>query len=231
MEKKFTFSDKPLTAKIVYASVISILCVSAIIIGIVAANNRKKTDLPTEPPISDTTNNNDGGTAGEENTGSDNTGEENESRPITFISPTVGIVTKSHSTTVPVYSDTLGEWRVHLGIDIEASEGADVFASASGTVEGVYSDNMLGNTVKIKHSNELTTIYSNLGDDITVSVGDTVNQGDKIGTVGDSSLSELADDSHIHFELFANGISTNPLDYISDASKESSLGIVSKTEE
>ena len=58
MEKKFTFSDKPLTAKIVYASVISILCVSAIIIGIVAANNRKKTDLPIDPPISDTGNNN-----------------------------------------------------------------------------------------------------------------------------------------------------------------------------
>lgn len=234
MEKKFIFSDKPLTAKIVYASVITILCVSAIIVGIVAANNRKKTDTPNEePPITDNNTGTDAGENGGENEGgnTDNGGTEGDGQTLTFISPAVGTVMKSHSTTVPVYSDTLGEWRVHLGIDIEAEEGADVYASSDGTVVGVYSDNMLGNTVKIQHSDELVTVYSNLGDDIAVSVGDTVSSGDKIGTVGDTTLSELADESHVHFELLANGISVNPLDYISEASKEASLGIVGKSEE
>ena len=234
MEKKFTFSDKPLTTKIVYASVITILCVSAIIVGIVAANNRKKADVPVpdNPPIGDSGDTgNEGGDGG--NNGGTNEGEgnkDNENLTLTFTSPTVGTVMKSHSTTVPVYSDTLGEWRVHLGIDIEAEEGSDVFASSSGKVIEVYSDNMLGNTVKIQHSDELVTVYSNLGDDISVAVGDTVSSGEKIGTVGDSSLSELADESHIHFELLANGVSVNPLDYISEESKEASLGIVAKEE-
>lgn len=234
MEKKFTFSDKPLASKIVYASVITILCVSAIVVGIVAANNRKKSEVPTpnNPPIADgsDTGNEGGNTENNGNTGEGENNTDNGNLTLTFTSPAVGTVMKSHSTTVPVYSDTLGEWRVHLGIDIEAEEGGDVYASCGGKVIGVYSDTMLGNTVKIQHSDELVTVYSNLGDDISVSVGDTVKSGEKIGTVGDSSLSELADESHIHFEVLANGISVNPLDYISEESKKASLGIVAKEE-
>lgn len=237
MEKKFTFSDKPLVAKLIYASVIAILCISAIVVGIVAANNRKNnTDNPGEnPPLG-------GDSNGQDSTGDstdapgDNTSPDDGQNPepntaLTYIAPAVGTVMKSHSTTVPVYSDTLGEWRVHLGLDIGTDEGADVFASADGTVSGIFSDPMLGNTVEITHTNEIKTLYSNLGEDITVSVGDTVTGGTKIGTVGDSSVSELADEPHIHFELLANNISVNPLDYISEESKSTSLGITAQGEE
>ena len=48
MEKKFKFSDKTKVSKIVYATVIAILCISAIVIGIVAANSRKQETLPPE---------------------------------------------------------------------------------------------------------------------------------------------------------------------------------------
>lgn len=240
MEKKFTFSNKPLVAKLIYASVIAILCISAIVVGIVAANNRKQTDTPNtdNPPIGDNTpddstdtGNNDNTTPPDDNPAPDGGDNNQPNASITYVSPAVGTVMKSHSTTVPVYSDTLGEWRVHLGIDIGTDDGADVFASADGTVTGIFSDPMLGNTVEITHSSEIKTVYSNLGEDITVSVGDTVKGGDKIGTVGDSSVSELADEPHIHFELLANNISVNPLDYISEESKNSSLGIVSNGEE
>lgn len=235
MEKKFTFSDKPLVAKLIYASVIAILCISAIVVGIVSANNRKNsTDNPggENPPIGD--NGQDSGdnsdTPGDNTSPDDGQGSEPNST-ITYTSPAAGTVMKSHSTTVPVYSDTLGEWRVHLGIDIGTDEGADVFASADGTVSGIFNDPMLGNTVVITHTNEIKTLYSNLGEDITVSVGDTVTGGTKIGTVGDSSVSELADEPHIHFEIFANNISVNPLDYISEESKSASLGITVQGEE
>ena len=227
MEKNFTFSNKPLVAKLVYASVIAILCISAIVVGIVAANNRKK-PAGENPPIDGEINGDTGDNQG--STPSDTPAPEDGQNPdanlsVTYVSPAVGSVMKSHSTTVPVYSDTLGEWRVHLGIDIGTDEGADVFASADGTVTGIFSDPMLGNTVVITHSGEIKTVYSNLGEDITVSVGDTVKGGDKIGVVGDSSVSELADEPHIHFELLANNISVNPLDYICEESKSASLGI------
>ena len=234
MEKNFTFSNKPLVAKLIYASVIAILCISAIVVGIVAANNRKK---PTgeNPPLDGEINGGDTAGDGQDSTPGDTPAPDDGQNPdtnltLTYLAPAVGSVMKSHSTTVPVYSDTLGEWRIHLGIDIGTDDGADVFASADGTVTGIFSDPMLGNTVEITHSGEIKTVYSNLGEDITVSVGDAVKGGDKIGVVGDSSVSELADEPHIHFELLANNISVNPLDYISDESKSASLGITAQGE-
>ena len=50
MEKKIKFSDNPTVAKTVYGAIIALLCITAIIIGIVAANNRKKDNAPTEQP-------------------------------------------------------------------------------------------------------------------------------------------------------------------------------------
>ena len=52
-----------------------------------------------------------------------------------------------------------------------------------------------------------------------------VKSGEKIANLGDSAISELADEPHLHFEIMINGVSLNPLDYISDEAKKTSLGI------
>ena len=216
MEKKFKFSGKPLTAKIVYAAVIAILCISAIVVGIVSAASRAKEDsLPNEP----VTDGNDTPSPAPE----DNPSEEKE----TFISPVVGQVVLSHDLSMPVYSTTLDEWRVHAGIDISTEDGAPVYASEAGTVSRVYNDPLLGFTVEITHKGNFKTRYSNLDakDTGLVSVGDTVESGQRIGSVGDSSVSELAEEPHLHFEMLFNGVKVNPLDYLSEASKRASLGI------
>ena len=228
MEKKFKFSDKDTASKIIYLTVIAILCVSAIVIGIVAANNRKKTDDQSDPPVSE---------GGEDNNSSDGNGsteppkdnnEDTKPKPLTFASPVIGTVIKSHSTTVPVFSNTLDEWRIHTGLDIMADEGADVLAAADGEVTGVYQDPMLGRTVEITHSDTHKTYYSNLdADTVFVKEGDAVKLGDKIGVIGDTTVSEMADEPHLHFEMFVSGVSVNPLDYFTEESKETALGIVS----
>jgi murein DD-endopeptidase MepM/ murein hydrolase activator NlpD len=231
MEKKFKFSDRSAVSKIVYLTVIAILCVSAIVIGIVAANSRKKTD--NAPPIGDGTNigdNTDGnGTADEGTDGSQNTEKPNKPEiKISFVSPAVGTVIKSHSSTVPVFSETLEEWRIHTGLDISVADNSEIYASCGGEVTGVYKDPMLGTTVELTHSANHKSYYSNLDpDSIAVKVGDVVEQGDVIASVGDSAISEIADEPHVHFELKVNGSSVNPLDYITDDSKEAALGIVS----
>ena len=233
MEKKFKFSDKSAVSKIVYLTVVAILCVSAIVIGIVAANSRKKTDVEN-PPVTDNTdggNNTDteqgGSGSNTDGEGSGNTDTKPEVKP-TFVSPTVGTVIKSHSTTVPVFSNTLEEWRIHTGLDISTEEGAEVFATCAGEVTGVYNDPMLGQTVEITHTENHKSYYSNLSKEgIKVAVGDTVEQGTLIGTVGDTSVSEIADEVHLHFELKVNDVSVNPLDYFTEDSKKASLGIVS----
>ena len=222
MEKKIDFSDKSVTSKIVYAVVIAILCITAIVVGIVSAASRSKDNTDVEnPPISDGTTNEGNG----ENTPPPNDTPKEEAK-LSFIAPTAGTVVKEHSLELPVFSVTLGEWRVHTGIDISCDEGASVYASEAGVVSGIYSDPMLGYTVEITHSGDIKTRYSNLSSDaLELKVGDKVALGDKIGVVGDTSLSELAEEPHLHFEVLLKDVKVNPMDYINEESKKASLGI------
>ena len=220
MDKQIKFSEQPTRVKIIYAATLAVLCITAVIIGIVSVASQKETpsgQIET-PPVSDVT-----------DTDSPDESEKEETKKpekLTFVSPVVGEITKSHSLDTPVFSSTLGEWRVHSGIDISAAEGSPVYAAAGGRVSRVYSDPLLGKTVEITHEGGVTSVYSNLQNTgIEVKEGDTVSSGAKLGLVGDTSLSELADEGHLHFAVKVNGVSVNPLDYISEASKQASLGI------
>ena len=229
MDTKFRFSDQPRRIKIIYAAVISVLCVTAVIIGIVSAAQRKN-DTPIDDPVGNLPSIGDGvvNAGNEAQTPNEDTGSENESTPqkLTFVSPVVGEVTKHHSIDTPVFSNTLNEWRVHTGIDISADEGAEVFCSADGVVTKIYSDPLLGKTVEVTHEGGIVSTYSNLATaSIAVNEGDEVKSGALLGKVGDTSLSELADEAHLHFCIKVNGVSVNPLDYISEDSKQASLGI------
>ena len=224
MEKKIKFTDNPSLAKNIYGVVIAVLCITAIVIGIVAANQRQDDPLPG----GDETANEDGGNTNGDG-GTEDGGEEKpdaEPRKPAFISPVSGRVMTEHDLSVPVFSVTLEEWRVHSGIDVSCAEGASVFASEDGVVSAVYNDPMLGATVEITHEGDIVTVYSNLasGEDY-VKVGDTVVSGGRIGTVGDTSVSELAEEPHLHFGVRKAGVAVDPLSIISEESKEASLGI------
>ncbi len=235
MEKKFKFSENPTVAKTVYGVIIALLCITAIVIGIVAANSRKTpTPSPDEqnPPVDDGSGSGSGEGDGNQNEGNEGGGEnETEKKPVVFISPVTGKVMKAHSTSIPVYSETLEEWRIHTGIDISTAEGADVFAAAAGEVTKVYSNPMLGQTVEITHSDGSITRYSNLSKDGITKQGTKVESGTKIGVIGDTAISEIADEAHLHFEMFVNEASVNPLDYMSEDAKKVSLGITGEESE
>lgn len=222
MDKKIKFSDQPTSVKVVYAVVIAILCITAVVVGIVSVASRDNTppDNTDNPPITDGEGNGNGEGDGNETPGGD------ENTALIITSPVVGEVTKVHSTEIPVFSETLGEWRIHTGIDIATEEGAEVFAAADGEVTKVWSHPHFGKTVEITHNGGIVSVYSNLAaDKVTVKEGDAVKAGAKLGAVGDSALTELADEAHLHFEIKVSGVSVNPLDYISEDSKKASLGI------
>ena len=226
MEKKFRISDQPRRVKIIYAAVIGVLCVTAVVIGIVSAASRRN-DTPddpiaNQPPVDEGK----GDESGENESPDDGGEDEKKPEKLSFVSPVVGEVTKHHSIDTPVFSNTLNEWRVHTGIDISADEGSEVYASADGVVSKVYNDPFLGRTVEITHEGGIVSVYANLAaDNIAVKEGDEVKSGATIGQIGDTSLSELADEAHLHFGIKVNGVSVNPLDYISESSKQASLGI------
>lgn len=218
MEQKIKFSDQPRKVKIVYAAVIAVLCITAIVIGIVSAAS-KKPEAPggDEPVINLPSGDTNKGETPKDETPKDETPKDEEQKKLSFILPVRGEVTKGHSLEVPVFSDTLQEWRVHTGIDISAEEGSEVYASEDGQVTRVYADPFLGRTVEITHEGGLITVYSNLeSGTVAVKEGDSVSCGSLIGHVGDTSLSELADEAHLHFAMKLGVVTVNPSDYLSD---------------
>lgn len=86
------------------------------------------------------------------------------------------------------------------GVDLGAPSGTPIYAAAGGTVivsrasgwNGGY-----GNYVVIRHNNGTQTLYSHLSSD-SVSVGDTVSKGQRIGGVGRTGE---ATGNHLHFEV------------------------------
>ena len=77
----------------------------------------------------------------------------------------------------------------HYGIDIAAKQGTMIKSSGSGTVTMAEDDlYYTGGTVIMDHGHGISTIYSHL-ENVLVSVGDKINQGDIIGTVGSTGRS------------------------------------------
>ncbi len=136
--------------------------------------------------------------------------------------PVTGIIAKGHDATIQVWNETLGAYKVHLGLDIACAEGAPVVASADGVVTKVWDDALMGKCVAIHHGDEIYTFYKNL--DPILSAGITENSeikcGQQIGKVGASAISELADEPHLHIEMTVNGIAVDPQDYLSQVAKD-----------
>jgi murein DD-endopeptidase MepM/ murein hydrolase activator NlpD len=99
----------------------------------------------------------------------------------------------------------------HPGVDMTAVEGDVVLAADSGTVIFAgWSEYGYGNMIEIDHCNGYVTLYAHLNA-IFVSVGQSVGQGQQIGTAGNTGNSFGA---HLHFEIRLGGSAVNPLDYL-----------------
>ena len=131
-----------------------------------------------------------------------------------YVWPVVGPASPNYSMDKLVYNVTMGDWRTHDGIDIQAEVGAMVRAAASGQVEEVYDDDLYGRTVVIRHGEGLYGYYACLQADTRVMPGDWVLVGDVIGAVGDTALCESAQPPHLHFAMSLGGASINPCDYL-----------------
>lgn len=132
--------------------------------------------------------------------------------------PVVGMITKGYDTTVQVYSTTMGDYRIHLGLDMVTEEAAPVLAAADGVISQIWEDPMMGVCVAVSHSGDSYTIYKNLAATLpeTVTVGSEVKAGDTIGNIGQSAILELAEEPHLHFEMTVGGLSVDPLEYFSE---------------
>ncbi len=114
------------------------------------------------------------------------------------------------------YDVTLRDWRTHEGMDILAPLGQTVCAAMSGLVCGVENDGLYGTVVTVDHGDGSTAVYANLASLPAVNVGDWVRAGDVIGSVGTTALCEIGQGTHLHFAVFQDGSSVDPINYLPD---------------
>lgn len=112
-----------------------------------------------------------------------------------------------------VKNETMGWFETHKGVDLKGSKN-DVYASESGEVVKIYTNNLEGTVVEIKHNENITTRYSSLDSKTNVKVGDKVKKGQKIGEASTSAGEEKATGAHLHFEILKDNEQVNPNDYL-----------------
>lgn len=142
------------------------------------------------------------------------------SQALVYTSPILnGNILKDYSNTELQWNKTLGQWEVHKALDFVANSGANVYSFTDGTVEKVYTNQLDGTCVTIKHSDELSTIYKFLDSNLEIKEGDIVKSGQVIGKVSGNAGVEGEDGSHLHFEVWKNGSSVDPSSYLDISNK------------
>ena len=117
-----------------------------------------------------------------------------------FFPPLNGIVTGRHDVS-----------NGHFGVDIVGKLNSRISAALDGTV--IFADWTIytGYTIYIQHEQNLVTVYRHNAELLKIE-GDKVRAGEAIAIMGNSGRETTG--PHLHFEMWLNGVSINPEDYI-----------------
>jgi|GEM_PF-2320886 len=105
-----------------------------------------------------------------------------------------------------------GDIRFHRAIDIPAPMGTPIVAVTSGVVTKNFLGESYGNLIEINHGHGIIARYAHNAENL-VKVGDFVEKGDLIATVGSTGRST---GPHLHFELHINGLILDPLPWFGE---------------
>lgn len=99
----------------------------------------------------------------------------------------------------------------HFGIDIAAQSGRTFTSIADGTIVNAGWTITYGYVIYVQHGNGFMSVYKH-GSGLLKKKGDIVLKGDILGTIGDSGV--LSYGSHLHLEIWKDGVAQNPLMYV-----------------
>ncbi|MBQ7383537.1 MAG: M23 family metallopeptidase [Clostridia bacterium] len=217
-----------------FITVVVLLVALTVIISVTVATNRAKKkgdDLPedTAKTTQSTTEKNEpdeapSTTAPTHKPSSGNSGSAQvEDKLPSFILPVNGALSKKHDASLQVYSTTMKDYRVHLGVDLITEADAPVYAAADGKISKIWEDTLMGYCIAVKHSGDCYTIYKNLSETLPegIAEGTSVRAGQLIGSVGESSMIEVAEEPHLHFEMTVADLAVDPLEYFDEKALES----------
>ena len=99
-----------------------------------------------------------------------------------------------------------GTREFHTGIDLAGKVGTAIRASMAGNVAAIGVAPIYGKYIILRHADGFQTLYGHL-DKIGVAKGERIEQGQKIGEMGNTGFST---GSHLHFTIYKNGIPVDP---------------------
>lgn len=105
-----------------------------------------------------------------------------------------------------------GVYKLHTGVDVGAPQGVNFIAANDGIVTKATYNTAYGNMVIVDHGGGISTLYAH-GSEILVEAGQSVKRGDPVLKVGSTGYSTGA---HAHFEVRINGVTTDPIPYITN---------------
>ncbi|QEN09788.1 M23 family metallopeptidase [Oceanispirochaeta crateris] len=128
-----------------------------------------------------------------------------------------------------LYTDGNTAASLHTGLDMAAATGSEIMAPLDGTVVMAEERILTGGTVVLEHLPGVYSLYYHM-DRIDVKIGDSLSQGELLGTVGATGL---VTGPHLHWELRVNTIPVNPERYLSHPliDKDGILTIIDDTKE
>ncbi len=105
----------------------------------------------------------------------------------------------------------------HAAIDIAGPWKTPLIAPADGEVVAIGKNHIIGNYVRIKHGQGITTSYGHMHS-VIVKKGDRVKRKDVFGYMGNTGRST---GTHVHYKVAKDGKHVNPMHYILDRRSKS----------
>lgn len=235
--KKFTFFEKPAAAKTVYIMAGVSFCLAAIAVGVLYSQTMSKVEknLTTAVTTRQAGRNQTGETdprystaATQSTTATTETTtfevEENHTQITTaqapviattakekqsFMLPCDGKIIREYSPTVPLYCETMEDWRTHNGVDFAVGEDEEVLSVGKGKVSKVLADASYGYIIEVDYG-EFTARYCGMKQGSCVGINQLLNKGDSIGQVAQVPC-ESKQGSHLHFEIVKDGDYIDPM--------------------
>lgn len=113
----------------------------------------------------------------------------------------------------------LGRMAMHTGLDFRATTGVAIRAPAPGKVIFSGRNGGYGKSVEIRHPSGVVTRFAHMSS-ISVSEGDEVVTGDRLGSVGSTGRST---GPHLHYEVRVNDRPLNPIRFLRTGEKIATL--------
>lgn len=125
---------------------------------------------------------------------------ETNTNDLVFFAPVKGIITEGYSV-----KDK------HYAVDIAVTKGTAVKSVADGTIIFAEWTAQTGYVIIIEHSNKYLSVYKH-NETLYRDQGDLVKSGEVISIAGSSG--EYSTGPHLHFEMWNQGYSVNPINFI-----------------